>query len=237
MDGHVSSNTSSSGGPMVLNKKRLSQQSPQTSSANLIDDGEFISPDNHVYNKQLDLLAEMGFHDREFNLKTLKAANGNMQDALEIIVAANQKLRNKPSVNKAPPSKNILDELDSISPAPATTSQAWPEEPIPSPIVPIESQFASVSLDEPWGSIEESKPVKTKIAPLEETHEPEPQSQEYQSQDYQYNEPEPHEPESTEQETSNEQEDTHDYSNDPLAFNPFKSSTTPYSDDLFANPW
>lgn len=227
-------NTSGGGGPMVLNKKRLSSQSPKTTGANLIDDGAFNSID-HAYAKQLDLLAEMGFHDREFNLKTLKAANGNMQDALEIIVAANQKLRNRPSsISKAPPSsnsynKNILDDLDFITPTPTSDMTAWPEGPTTTlhqlQSQPIESQFASVSLDEPWG---ETIDVTKVDIPQEESLEVNPDQ--YQSDDTPI--------EQTIEETVEESTDTNDYSNDPLAFNPFKStSTTPYSDDLFANPW
>lgn len=60
------------------------------------------------YGNQLALLAEMGFVDSEFNLKALKAANGNTQEALEIIVAANQKQTRKPSGH------SILDEIHAV---------------------------------------------------------------------------------------------------------------------------
>ena len=62
------------------------------------------------YSKQLSLLSEMGFTDHEFNFKTLKAANGNMQDVLEIIVAANQKQKRKIVEN------NIFDEIEQVNP-------------------------------------------------------------------------------------------------------------------------
>lgn len=62
------------------------------------------------YSKQLLLLSEMGFTDHEFNFKTLKAANGNMQDVLEIIVAANQKQKRKIVEN------NIFDEIEQVNP-------------------------------------------------------------------------------------------------------------------------
>lgn len=62
------------------------------------------------YSKQLLLLSEMGFTDHEFNFKTLKAANGNMQDVLEIIVAANQKQKRKIVGN------NIFDEIEQVNP-------------------------------------------------------------------------------------------------------------------------
>lgn len=59
------------------------------------------------YSKQLTLLSEMGFTDSEFNYKTLKASNGNMQEALEIIVASNQKSKRKSSERNI----NIFDEI------------------------------------------------------------------------------------------------------------------------------
>jgi len=59
------------------------------------------------YSKQLTLLSEMGFTDSDFNYKTLRAANGNLQEALEIIVAANQKSRKK-TVER----NNIFDEIN-----------------------------------------------------------------------------------------------------------------------------
>ena len=66
---------------------------------------------NSNYSKQLTLLAEMGFTDTEFNYKTLKAANGNMQEALEIIVVANNKQRRKTV------EKNIFDEIEEVKPS------------------------------------------------------------------------------------------------------------------------
>lgn len=73
------------------------------------------------YSKQLTLLSEMGFTDSEFNYKTLKAANGNMQEALEIIVAANQKNRRK-TVDR-----NIFDEIEEAKPSPKFSSNVVEE--------------------------------------------------------------------------------------------------------------
>lgn len=63
---------------------------------------------NNNYSKQLTLLSEMGFTDTEFNYKTLKAANGNLQEALEIIVASNNKQRRKTV------EKNIFDDIQEV---------------------------------------------------------------------------------------------------------------------------
>lgn len=65
---------------------------------------------NSSFNKQLTLLSEMGFTDTEFNYKILKASNGNMQEALEIIVASNNKQRRKTV------EKNIFDEIEESKP-------------------------------------------------------------------------------------------------------------------------
>ena len=70
-------------------------------------------PSDAHYTKQLTLLNEMGFSDNEFNYKTLRAANGNMQEALEIIVATNQKQRRK-HVDR----NNLFDELEEAKPSP-----------------------------------------------------------------------------------------------------------------------
>jgi hypothetical protein len=115
--------SSGSSGPMSLKSKSLSEQS----SKNNIMDNIFLddSPSsgssafktsasesyNSNFSKQLALLSEMGFTDTDFNYKTLKAANGNMQEALEIIVAANQKQRRK-TVDK-----NIFDEIEEARPS------------------------------------------------------------------------------------------------------------------------
>lgn len=115
--------SSGSSGPMSLKSKSLSEQS---SKNNIIDNifsddspssgsSVFKTSASESYNsnfsKQLALLSEMGFTDTDFNYKTLKAANGNMQEALEIIVAANQKQRRK-TVDK-----NIFDEIEEARPS------------------------------------------------------------------------------------------------------------------------
>lgn len=117
----MSDSSCSSSGPMSL------KSVPAGRSKNNIMDSEFAdeppstnlnsfkssTSDNSSSNfsKQLTLLSEMGFTDTEFNYKTLKAANGNMQEALEIIVAANQKQRRK-TVDR-----NIFDEFEEAKPA------------------------------------------------------------------------------------------------------------------------
>lgn len=77
---------------------------------------------SHPFAKQLDLLSEMGFKDSELNLKILKASNGNMQDALEIIVASNQKNRRKLS------EKNIFDEFETVVQSPKSMDSSFQTE-------------------------------------------------------------------------------------------------------------
>lgn len=117
----MSDSSSSSSGPMSL------KSVPTGRSANNIMDSEFSDEpastnlnsfktstsenSSSNFSKQLTLLSEMGFTDTEFNYKTLKAANGNMQEALEIIVAANQKQRRK-TVDR-----NIFDEFEEAKPS------------------------------------------------------------------------------------------------------------------------
>lgn len=104
---------SGSSGPMSLNdsgeksKKNIMDSfvSSEFSSANDFKTNSFDNSSSN-YSKQLSLLSEMGFADSEFNHKILKAANGNMQEALEIIVATNQKQKRKTS------ERNIFDELE-----------------------------------------------------------------------------------------------------------------------------
>lgn len=114
-------NSTASSGPMSL------KSSSEERSKNNIMDSEFSYElhltssndfktssseiNNFNFSKQLALLSEMGFTDTEFNYKTLKAANGNMQEALEIIVAANQKQRRK-TVDR-----NIFDEIEEAKPS------------------------------------------------------------------------------------------------------------------------
>jgi len=116
----MADNSSGSSGPMSL-------KSSSEGSKNNIMDSEFSyefssmgsnafkTSSSESYNanfsKQLALLSEMGFTDTDFNYKTLKAANGNMQEALEIIVAANQKQRRK-TVDR-----NFFDEIEEAKPS------------------------------------------------------------------------------------------------------------------------
>lgn len=111
-------------GRMYLNDKSKnnlmdSEVSYEQSSTNTFKNSSSDSF-NTNYSKQLTLLSEMGFTDTEFNYKTLKAANGNMQEALEIIVAANNKQRRK-TVDK-----NIFDEIEEVKPQ-STSSQHAPK--------------------------------------------------------------------------------------------------------------
>lgn len=103
----------------------MSLKSSGDKSKNNIMDSEFTSESSSAnnfktsssetfgsnYSKQLSLLSEMGFTDAEFNHKILKAANGNMQEALEIIVATNQKQKRRSS------EKNLFDDLEEAKPA------------------------------------------------------------------------------------------------------------------------
>lgn len=108
----------SSPGPMSLisslkeTKNNLidSEFSYGRDDSNTFKDSFSDSSTGSNYSKQLLLLSEMGFTDHEFNFKTLKAANGNMQDVLEIIVAANQKQKRKIVEN------NIFDEIEQVKP-------------------------------------------------------------------------------------------------------------------------
>lgn len=116
----MADSSSGSSGPMSLKSSseersknnimdsEFSYESPSGSSAFKTSGSESY---NANFSKQLALLSEMGFTDTDFNYKTLKAANGNMQEALEIIVAANQKHRRK-TVDR-----NIFDEIEEAKPS------------------------------------------------------------------------------------------------------------------------
>ena len=90
------------------------------------------------YSKQLVLLSEMGFTDTEFNHKTLKAANGNMQEALEIIVASNNKQRRKTN------DRNIFDEIEEIKTSNSVQNASKSEQNI------IFQSPSSIQMDD-WG--------------------------------------------------------------------------------------
>lgn len=225
-------NTSTSN-PMVL--KRGSLNSPKTPTNNLMDMPDFkvSTPElntasmgsSNAYDKQLSLLSEMGFNDTEFNLKTLKAANGNMQDALEIIVAANHKLKqskqpepffdewatsnSSATIPERRPSKKsnsqpVVDLMDSFGMEPL--KQSLVDE-----VVDESGKDSFEGAADPWSSYQKSS-IESHSAPIEEH---------------------PTIEQSIDESTIDEPDD-----NDPLAFNPFKSSnTTHLSDELFANPW
>lgn len=117
----ITDSSSGSSGPMPLksssderSKKNLIDSEfsdePNSSSSNTFKTSSSESC-NTDFSKKLALLSEMGFTDTDFNYKTLKAANGNMQEALEIIVAANQKQRRK-TVDR-----NIFDEFEEAKPS------------------------------------------------------------------------------------------------------------------------
>jgi hypothetical protein len=115
------------GGPMSL--KNSAHGIDLLSSGSSSKDGfKMSSPEilslslSHPFAKQLNLLSEMGFKDSELNLKILNASNGNMQDALEIIVASNQKNRRKPS------EKNIFDEFETIEQSPKSMDSSFQTE-------------------------------------------------------------------------------------------------------------
>jgi hypothetical protein len=197
------------------------------------------------FSKQLTLLTEMGFTDTDFNLKTLQAANGNIQDALEIIVAANQRLRKKKSISSSSAAAN--DEFDSsdlfASAATKRTSQ---------PIVDLmdalelgvesrrkssvtnggvaaaSTNTASSFIDDsnPWSQLDSNNnvasPMSSESVPVvvEQITEPISEFDKFQSS------------------SSSPSSASLPIDEDPLAFNPFKSTTSnQFSDDLFANPW
>lgn len=215
------------------------------------------------YAKQLALLAEMGFTDREFNLKTLQAANGNMQDALEIIVAANQRLRKKKSLSQdswdpsgatvavaaaaamatkkhQAPIVDLMDSLDlrvedngvkdvvvvkdntaGYKAFSIASNGSEPFQALDSPAIPTAAAAASSFLDDsnPWAQVTDAKTAETFLDSRDTTGDVKDGTQSAGSQEQQ----------GTEAEEDN---------NDPLAFNPFKSTTSNhFSDDLFANPW
>ena len=260
MDDSSSSSPQQSGTRMVLKKK-----------SSVMDDDDLpefkvSTPEltnNTQYAKQLTLLAEMGFTDTEFNLKTLQAANGNMQDALEIIVAANQRLRKKKSISSS--ASDELNETDLFSSAVGSSTTKKPQ-----PIVDLmdsldlghgqeSSRKSSTShsgntgntgntgnignttnvttnqqffIDDsnPWSQLDTPAAVNSSsksndsidpIDPVIETGiEPIPSIEPITEVD------------------SSPSDLPENSMDDPLAFNPFKSTTSSqFSDDLFANPW
>lgn len=174
------------------------------------------------YSKQLTLLSEMGFTDSEFNHKILKAANGNMQEALEIIVATNQKQKRKPS------QKNIFDELEEAKPVVEDVKRPTEQSTYKSP--------PPMHMDD-WGfSSEPAVPVvKEEIAESKRPSEPEIVVEE--TKPKKVNKQVSHNPWDNEfvDETSNSDHEPVKKSEDP--FDTYKAFKTTPTDTYFDNPW
>ncbi len=187
------------------------------------------------FSKQLVLLAEMGFTDTEFNLKTLQAANGNLQEALEIIVAANQRLRKKKSI-----SASTADEIELFS-----TANSFAPVKKQQPIVDLMDSL-DLGMNNTSSNSRKSSSTSANAGPALFNDDSNPWSQLDSKSGNHFSESfdpisSPHEPVIEEvviPEVEDKDEDEKDNNDDPLAFNPFKSTTSnQFSDDLFANPW
>lgn len=226
----MSDSSSGSSGPMSL--KSLSVEH---SKHNIMDSEfsyEYTSGSNAFktsvsesytanFSKQLALLSEMGFTDADFNYKTLKAANGNMQEALEIIVAANQKQRRK-TVDR-----NIFDEIEEVKPSSSTAqASAKIDEDL------NKETFKSpppITMDD-WGFSNESNTKDIK----NETHIPEPEVvvKEEKSNNKQASSNNPWGNDFVDDSTS---ESEPKKTEDP--FDSYKAFRSTPSDNYFDNPW
>lgn len=173
------------------------------------------------YSKQLTLLTEMGFTDTEFNYKTLKAANGNMQEALEIIVAANHKSRRRTV------EKSLFDELDDKV---ASNSNSH-NQTVDRHSIPISNEYKSpppIQLDD-WGT--NNTEVKNSSNDLVESLIPQKNNE----QD-EVSKPEPSS-EKTKHSSNNPWGTEEDDKKLDDAFDSFKAFRSTGSDNYFDNPW